>query len=353
VERWCGVLVVVAVLLGARSATGSAITDPGPSWPASVLSAPLVAKASVSPLFPGFNSPVPSAPLRTFLNGSATGGTPPYRFAWDFGDGATSAVQNATHTYALPGTYAAVLTVTGGGGVTATSTIVAAATSTDGVPWVMGAADPGVGSVPLSVHFSVTGMGELPKSYDWAFGDGASSNSSEANHTYGRAGTFIARLNVTESDGANATYRMTVVVLSGGPLVALATATVVGLCYSDVWNRVNFQGLAGGGTPPYAFSWEFGEGNATSVLQNPTYSYSAPAWSHLSNLTVVDAMGLVATSTVSVLVFPPPCPLRAVLPWFVIVVAAVVAAVVVFAVALKRRRTSPPLQPPSPPAPPQ
>lgn len=287
----------------------------------------------------------------TFLNGTATGGMPPYRFAWSFGDGATSAMQNATHVYALPGTYAAVLTVTDGGCVTATSTAVAEAISTDGAHWVTGAANPGVGSAPLSVHFSVTGMGEFPpRSYDWAFGDGASSNSSEATHTYGRAGTFIARLNVTESDGANASYRMTVDVLSGGPLVALATATVVGLCYSNAWNRVDFQGLAGGGTPPYAFSWQFGEGNATSVLQNPTYSYSIPAWSHLTNLTVVDAMGLVATSTVSVLVFPPPCPPRAVLPWLVIVVAMVlITVVVVIAAALKWRRASPPMRRPAPP----
>jgi PKD repeat protein len=332
--------------------TGRSHLTSGLSSAASALGSPLVAKAAVSPLFPGFNGPVPLAPLLTFLNGSATGGMPPYRFAWDFGDGATSALQNATHTYALPGTYAAVLTVTDSGGVTATSTVAAAAIATDGVHWVVARASPSVGSAFVSVHFAVLEMGELPKSYDWAFGDGASANSSESNHTYGRVGTFLARLNVTESDGVNATYRMTVVALSGGPLVALATASVVGLCYSDVWNRVSFQGLVGGGTPPYAFEWHFGEGNATSALQNPTYSYNAPAWSHLANLTVTDAVGLVATSSVSVLVVPGPCPMRTVLPLLAIIVAVVaVASAVGIAMALKRRRLSPPMQPPPPPAP--
>lgn len=353
-ERWCGVLVVVAVLLGARAATGSPPTSSGPAQAGSALSAPLVAKASISPLFPGFNGPVPDAPLTTSLNGSASGGTPPYRFAWDFGDEATSAVENVTHTYVLPGTYVAVLTVTDGDGVTATSAVVAAAIAGYGAHWVVGAADPSVGSAPLSVHFSVTGMGELPESYEWTFGDGASGNSSEANHTYGRAGTFLARLNVTESDGVNATYRMTVVVSSGGPLVTLATASVVGLCYSDVWNRVSFQGFVGGGTPPYAFAWHFGEGNATSALQNPTYSYSAPSWSQLANLIVTDAAGLVATSTVSVLVLPPPCPLRMAFPWLgIVVVVVLVAAVVVLGVTARRRRRSPPTEPPPPAVPPQ
>ncbi len=349
-ERWCEVLVTVTILLVAGTVIRGASSTSAPSPLASAVGTPFVAKANVSPIFVGFNGPVPSAPLTVLLNGSATGGTPPYRFAWDFGDGAASSSQNTTDTYASPGTYAAVLTVTDSAGLTATSTAVSAATSTDGVHWVIGTADPSLGSVPLTVHFSVTGMGQLPKSYDWGFGDGTSANSSEANHTYDRVGTYVAQLNVTEADGVNATYRMTIVALSGSPLVTLATSSVVGLCYTDVWNRVTFQGFAGGGTPPYAYSWHFGEGHATSALQNPTYSYNTSAWSHLANLTVTDADGVSATTTVSVLVVPPPCPPRVVPPWLGIVVGVVaVAAVALTSAAILRRRRSEPRQPPSPP----
>ncbi len=347
-ERWCGVFVTVAVLIVA----GAALTKPSraaipPPVPPAV-GDPIVAKANVSPMFPGFNGPVPTAPLTVFLNGSATGGTPPLRFAWATGDRATSASQNATHTYGVPGTYAAVLTVTDSAGHSSTSTVVSAATSMDGVHWVIGAAEPSVGSIPLAVHFSVTSMGQLPRSYDWGFGDGASANSSETNHTYQSAGIYVARLNVTDPDGINASYRMTVAALSSGPPVTLATSSVVGLCYSDVWNRVSFQGLVGGGTPPYAFSWHFGEGDATSALQNPTYSYHDAAFSHLANLSVTDANGSVATTTISVLVIPPPCPLRIVPPWLEIAVGAVgVAAVGLIAVMARRRRTRKPRPPPS------
>jgi PKD repeat protein len=58
---------------------------------------------------------------------SPTGGTAPYSYAWSFGDGATSAVQDpSAHTFAKAGTYVVNLTVTdaGGGVVHSSVTIV-------------------------------------------------------------------------------------------------------------------------------------------------------------------------------------------------------------------------------------
>jgi len=54
------------------------------------------------------------------FTGTATGGTPPYTWAWQFGDGATSTDQNPTHTYTAPGTYQVHLTVTDSAQATAT-----------------------------------------------------------------------------------------------------------------------------------------------------------------------------------------------------------------------------------------
>jgi hypothetical protein len=44
--------------------------------------------------------------------GFASGGTEPYTWAWAFGDGNTSTVQNPTHTYGATGVYNVTLTVT-------------------------------------------------------------------------------------------------------------------------------------------------------------------------------------------------------------------------------------------------
>lgn len=44
--------------------------------------------------------------------GQAHGGAQPTAYAWDFGDGNTSAEASPTHTYARPGVYEAVVAVT-------------------------------------------------------------------------------------------------------------------------------------------------------------------------------------------------------------------------------------------------
>ncbi len=53
------------------------------------------------------------------FTGSASGGTPPYSYAWGFGDGASSDQQNPTHAYSSAKTYTAILTVTDNTGRTA------------------------------------------------------------------------------------------------------------------------------------------------------------------------------------------------------------------------------------------
>ncbi|EKF87111.1 PKD domain-containing protein [Methanobacterium formicicum DSM 3637] len=52
-----------------------------------------------------------TVPLTVEFNDQSTG-TNPLTYAWDFGDGSTSAEQNPTHTYTTPGTYTVKLTVT-------------------------------------------------------------------------------------------------------------------------------------------------------------------------------------------------------------------------------------------------
>jgi PKD repeat protein len=66
---------------------------------------PLSASASVS-------KTSGNAPLSLDFTGSATGGTPPYTYYWDFGDGSTSSSQNPFHIYSTAGNYNVSLTVT-------------------------------------------------------------------------------------------------------------------------------------------------------------------------------------------------------------------------------------------------
>jgi PKD repeat protein len=59
-----------------------------------------------------------TAPLTVNFEATANGGCPPIAYAWDFGDGTTSAEQNPSHTYQAEGDYAPSLTVTDAKGVT-------------------------------------------------------------------------------------------------------------------------------------------------------------------------------------------------------------------------------------------
>ncbi len=66
------------------------------------------------------------APLAVNLGGSASGGVGPYKYAWDFGDGSAAVTglsnPSTSHTYQVPGTFTAVLTVTDSQTPTAAST---------------------------------------------------------------------------------------------------------------------------------------------------------------------------------------------------------------------------------------
>ena len=52
------------------------------------------------------------APLQIIFSCNASGGTPPYSYSWNFGDGITSTQQNPNHTYNQIGDHTAILTVT-------------------------------------------------------------------------------------------------------------------------------------------------------------------------------------------------------------------------------------------------
>ncbi len=62
-------------------------------------------------------------PFTVSFTASASGGAAPYAYAWNFGDGGTSNLQNPIHTYQVAGTYTVTLTVTDAGGRTSTKTL--------------------------------------------------------------------------------------------------------------------------------------------------------------------------------------------------------------------------------------
>jgi PKD repeat protein len=131
-------------------------------------------------------------------------------WAWEFADGTTSAEPSPTHGYASAGTYPVGLTVTDDMGATASVTKSVTVSAPNAPP----TADFGVSCTDLSCSFtdgSTDSDGSIA-SWTWNFGDGATSAAPSPSHTYASAGTYSARLTVTDDDGATAAISRTITV---------------------------------------------------------------------------------------------------------------------------------------------
>ena len=87
-------------------------------------------------------------------------------------------------------------------------------------------ASPTSGEAPLNVSFNASASYDLDgsiTSYVWTFGDGGSSSGATAAHTYTSAGTYTARLRVTDNDGATDTTTKTILVTP--PPIAIVEVT--------------------------------------------------------------------------------------------------------------------------------
>nr|WP_211239716.1 ThuA domain-containing protein [Jiangella gansuensis] len=74
-------------------------------------------------------------------------------------------------------------------------------------------ATPTSGTAPLDVAFEATATdpeGDLPLTYEWVFGDGGTATGATAAHTYTEAGTYDARVTVTDARGAAATEHVAI-----------------------------------------------------------------------------------------------------------------------------------------------
>lgn len=103
-------------------------------------------------------------------------------------------------------------------------------------PTAVATASNGTGAAPLVVAFSSAGSNDpdgfgSPLSYWWDFGDGQISTAANPSHTYA-AGSYVARLTVTDRIGAADTSAPITVTASAPPptptSLTLASTTVVG-----------------------------------------------------------------------------------------------------------------------------
>lgn len=134
-------------------------------------------------------------------------------------------------------------------------------------------------------------------SYNWEFGDGTEAGGPIVSHSYAQAGTYTARLSVTDKDGARGsdTVAVQITTVNQPP-----TANIQGPSDGVVGESLSFDG--NGSTDPdgsiAVYAWNFGDG-ATGSGPNVAHTYNA-AGSYDVTLTVTDNNGIGGSTILAV-----------------------------------------------------
>ncbi|MCC7125093.1 MAG: PKD domain-containing protein [Acidobacteria bacterium] len=233
-------------------------------------------------------------------------------YSWSFGDGSAGTGLTATHVYRAAGTYVVQLTATnvnGQSGQSTPQTVTVAAAEPPTAAFTFSPQSPEVGQ---DVFFNAgastvpSGSGRRIVSYDWDFGNGRTGSGVTTSQRYSSAGSFRATLTVTDDAAQTGTQTQSVTV--GGGLVAQ-------LIFSPQTPRpgrpVSFD-ARGSRMPAPIVRYQFDYGNGIPSDWNNTVGYSTATFpdegTYVVRLTVFDAAGRSASTTVTVTVAEPETP---------------------------------------------
>jgi len=239
-------------------------------------------------------------------------------YAWEFGDGGTSAAQNPTYLYQDAGCYTVTLTVTNDIGQAIETKqgyveVVGPPEADFSIPDTM----PPQRVAPRTVVFanlSTTNAGAMycdphDVTYEWDFGDGGTSAAQNPTYVYQDAGCYTVTLTVTNDIGQAVETKQGYVEVVDQPEAgfSIPDATPPERVAPREVTFTNLSTTTAGATycdaHDVTYAWEFGDGG-TSAAQNPTYVYQ-DAGCYTVTLTVTNDIGQ-AVETMEVEVTEPP-----------------------------------------------
>ena len=216
---------------------------------------------------------------------------------WNFGDGTSSILQNPSHLYADTGFVNVSLIVS--------TTIGCSDTIYKNVyvspyPTAAYKADTACLGYPTSFSdLSYTPAIDNIIAWHWNFGDGATSNNQNPQHTYADSGNYTVGLVVSSTFGCSDTIIKTVYV--NAPPVSHFSATTV--CLGNTTFFTN-QSTASIYDNIISWQWYFGDGTSSNQ-QNPTHLYADTGYFSVS-LTVFSLLGCSDTAMMNVYISPYP-----------------------------------------------
>ena len=145
-------------------------------------------------------------------------------------------------------------------------------------------ADPTSGNMPLSVDFTDLSA-NTPTSWDWDFGDSATSTAQHPSHTYPNPGYYTVSLTVYNSLGSDNRTQVDYinVIDSNSPVADFTVNTRMG----GVPMSVDFTDASS--NSPTSWDWVFGDGG-TSTAQDPSHTYTSEGMYTVS-LTAANSYG--------------------------------------------------------------
>jgi hypothetical protein len=300
-----------------------------------VVEVPLSVAASVLPSVVELGQPAS-------FTSAAAGGSAPYLYLWQFGDGLTSVVQNPLHPYLVRGMFEANVTASDVAGVSSHALV--AITIVLG-PTVSVAVSPSVTDLGRPVSFTGSAVGGTsPYTYRWAFGDQSTAATLVASHAYSSIGNFSVNLTVSDALlGFGVRYDNVTVHALPVLTTTISTSNPV------VGENITWTATVTQGTGPYRYFWDFGDG-ATATSSTVTHAYAL--WgTQRASVVVTDAVGAGQTQNFTIPVVNAtlihPTPVRylgldsVTLGILALLAAAVVGVLTVVLVALRHRRRPP------------
>jgi PKD repeat protein len=166
---------------------------------------------------------------------------------------------------------------------------------------------PDSGSAPLVVSFDASSSSDtdgIIVAYQWEFGDGTTGSGKVKTHTYELPGEYIARLTVTDDDGAKDLTIQTIQV----DQAAITASFVANPTFGESPLSVDFD--ASGSFDPdgesITYAWSFGDGSTGAGLVASHTYYTAGIYAVL--LTVRNETGDEDQATVTIAVSEAPTP---------------------------------------------
>jgi hypothetical protein len=259
---------------------------------------------------PDLNIAVAPAPQEVgtpvYLNGSAVGSVDPtFRFAWGDGTSGSSSSGHLVHVFAVEGVYNATVVLADPNGSANIHTLQLFVHPGPAADLIVSFPAVDVGFRDTFTASPVLGNGTTPYNFTWNFGSGQAQYGASVYHTFATPGNVTVTVDLVDAYGLRGSASAIVSVAPTPTVTIVPEFSVDGRGAADAGVSTTLLAKVVGGTAPFNFTWEFGDGGA-GYGPGPTHTYGAAPVVRLVSVSLADSGGDTVATTTNVSVSPTP-----------------------------------------------